>query len=236
MSRNNLTGSLALKVKKMLRTSLKVLFKYTEDRKYLKDWISSFREGRAPFTDNMPLMPYRTREWLESYITPESKVFEYGSGGSTLWLSDRGAQVHSVEHHPQWAEIVRTRLDKENRTNCILSLIEPKENGSPKPYTTESKRSHKSETLDFSEYVDKINEYEDGTFDLVIVDGRARISCVLTALPKVKKGGYLLLDDSQRKHYQPAFELLKDCKKITYRGLAPYKDTIESLTVWHIDG
>ena len=41
----------------------------------------------------------------------------------------------------------------------------------------------------------------DASLDLVVVDGRARVECARRAMPKVKPGGLLLLDDTSRERY-----------------------------------
>ena len=36
-------------------------------------------------------------------LRPDARIFEWGSGASTLWLAERAGSVHSVEHHAGWA-------------------------------------------------------------------------------------------------------------------------------------
>jgi hypothetical protein len=70
-------------------------------------------------------------------------------------------------------------------------------------------------------YAAFIDRFPDHSFDLVIIDGRARAACIQHAIPKVKKGGYLLVDDSER----------YDLSKIRYQkrtdlsGHVPYYPT-----------
>ena len=45
-------------------------------------------------------------------------------------------------------------------------------------------------------YVAVFNEFEDGSLDFVVVDGHYRQACILAALPKLKVGGLLMLDNS----------------------------------------
>ena len=47
------------------------------------------------------------------------------------------------------------------------------------------------------------------SLDFAIVDGRARTECCHEILPKIKKGGILILDNSERKRYKLVFEQLK---------------------------
>ena len=47
-----------------------------------------------------------------------------------------------------------------------------------------------------------------GQFDFVLVDERDRVRCVAKSLSRVKPGGVLMLDNSERSWYRPAFEAL----------------------------
>lgn len=53
----------------------------------------------------------------------------------------------------------------------------------------------------FKKYVKSIDEYPDGYFDLILVDGRARPSCILHSIPKLKSGGLLVVDNAERSYY-----------------------------------
>ena len=66
--------------------------------KFALAWISSWLPGRTPLKDGAPYVTFRAMEWLEGYLTPEVSVFEYGSGGSTVYLAKRVKTVVSVEH------------------------------------------------------------------------------------------------------------------------------------------
>ena len=50
----------------------------------------------------IPLYTYPCQEWLNSIGWETSRVFEYGSGYSTLWWSNKGADVYGVEHDEEW--------------------------------------------------------------------------------------------------------------------------------------
>lgn len=65
----------------------------------------------------------------------------------------------------------------------------------------------------FEEYVKSIEEYPDESFDLVLVDGRHRSFCIPHAIPKVRPGGYLMLDNSDRRGYRDAISLMSDFKR-----------------------
>jgi predicted O-methyltransferase YrrM len=68
------------------------------------------------------------------------------------------------------------------------------------PRTPSRRRGH--EHLDFTDYVGAIDDVP-GQFDLVVVDGRARVACARRALPRLAPDGVLLLDNANRDEYAP---------------------------------
>jgi predicted O-methyltransferase YrrM len=76
----------------------------------------------------------------------------------------------------------------------------------------------------FRKYAAAILGYPDESFDLVFVDGEAscRDWCIANALPKIKPGGYLLLDDSDWPQNVPDWEkqdfVARDLKWIGQKG------------------
>jgi predicted O-methyltransferase YrrM len=47
--------------------------------------------------------------YLDNLIQPEWTVLEFGSGGSTLWLSERAHRVVSIEKNPQYYDALLPR-------------------------------------------------------------------------------------------------------------------------------
>ncbi len=84
----------------------------------------------------------------------------------------------------------------------------------------------------FDEYVDAITTFPDETFDLVVVDGRARVECGRRAMDKVTRGGMLLLDDSNRRRYQPLRDALITWERADFRGLKPQNVGVAQTTIW----
>jgi hypothetical protein len=77
-----------------------------------------------------------------------------------------------------------------------------------------------------SAYVGAIKRYPARFFDVVVVDGMERLTCVRSALPHLKDDGLLILDNSDRPDYRPAFEYLADqgMGRIDFFGFAPGMD------------
>lgn len=158
-------------------------------------------------------------ELVEAVLPLNARVFEYGGGGSSLWLHDHGARLTVVEHHPEWSRVLR---------NLLPSGIE----------LIEAPPSKAGEIVSavgdgfFDNYVGAIEQYPDNSFDLVIVDGRARVDCVARARWKVRPGGYLLLDDSDRPRYEAACRSMSAWHARSVRGLKIGSNFPATTTIW----
>ena len=80
-----------------------------------------------------------------------------------------------------------------------------------------------------------IDEYPDASFDLVLVDGRARLSCLSHTVRKIRTGGYLVLDDCERTNYTKAISLLDRYPHRVFCGLMPYHTPFSHTYIWRID-
>jgi hypothetical protein len=127
-------------------------------------------------------------------LAGRGRVFEYGSGASTVWLARRAAQVHSVEHDASFHAFLSARLADQPGVSLRLVEAEP----SAAPAVPSHRRGH--DGLDFSAYVAAIDDVP-GEFDLIVVDGRARVASARRALPRLAAGGVLLLDNANRAEY-----------------------------------
>lgn len=47
-------------------------------------------------------------------------------------------------------------------------------------------------------YVDEIKKHPDNFFDSIVIDGIERPNCAIEAIPKLKLGGVLIIDDIHR--------------------------------------
>ncbi len=201
-------------------------------------WRSYLHEHHTPLVDKLPMLVFEANHFLEQILTPETIVFEYGSGGSTLFYANRVRHVTSVEHDLEWFRCVQQVLQTSNLHNCDHYWIAPEtpeylEKGvvfdDPTAYRS-SRPRHRNDT--FYAYVRLIDAFPDNSFDLVAVDGRARPSCVLHARSKVKPGGYLMLDNSNRPHYQQVRHLMSDWESSTFFGPERYSRKFWYTTFW----
>ena len=62
-------------------------------------WLASADKKESIDNEGpVPWFTYPAIRMLEKIITPDLRVFEYGSGGSSIWWSERVNEVYSIEH------------------------------------------------------------------------------------------------------------------------------------------
>lgn len=140
-----------------------------------------------------PYMPELVIDWLESNLNKKMRVFEWGSGGSTLFIANRVKSIVSIEYGKRWYVKLVWHLFKNRILNCHIKLVLP-DKISQEEYRSSDKYGH----LTFKKFVEAIDSYPDDYFDLIIIDGRVRLKCLEHAKTKVKHGGYILFDDADR--------------------------------------
>ncbi len=127
------------------------------------EWACLDKDG-AP----IPWYTYSMIEYLRGLDFTGKRLFEYGSGYSTLFWSTRAEKIVSVEHDPEWHK----KMADEMPSNVEYRLLSEK-----------------------NSYVSSIREYPE-SFDIVIIDGVHREDCVAPALEKLKEDGLIILDNS----------------------------------------
>lgn len=137
-------------------------------------------------------------------------VFEYGSGGSTLFWASRVSSVISVEHDRDWYQKLRPQLSSVEDTHVLYLLAEPDPDPAfdKKSYLVpDDYISHDQHYVGkfFERYARTIDMYAEGYFDIIVVDGRARPSCIKHAISRLKKGGLLVVDNTERDFYLSPF-------------------------------
>lgn len=175
----------------------------------LPRWVRDSGQRKDPLAYRQPWWNYNVRTFLDGRIKPGYRVFEYGGGASTLWLSDQKCIVHTVEHDADWWNTL-TRV-------------------APTTVTLDFRPQGES---DFDDYIEAIATEADSSLDLVIVDGRERVRCGLNAITKIKPGGMLLLDDSDRPRYSALHAALVEWEGHHLRGLKPGDWASRQTSVW----
>jgi len=123
---------------------------------------------------------------VDKVIRKENKVFEFGSGGSSIFLAERAAKVISVEDEESWVQAVRKEAQKRRLQNLEIQHH-------PFDFFTCQK-------FEASTYLASLM---DGPYDLIVVDGKeegiqVRDRCFWRAEKFIRKGGVVVVDDSYR--------------------------------------
>ena len=154
-------------------------------------------KGQVPWTSPASILIF------DKILDKTMSGFEYGSGRSTLFFAKKLKDLVSVEHDEGWYNLVSDQVRALNNVEYLL--IKP---------------SIQNDITDYSDYADIIKKYNDNSFDFILVDGRWRVTCIKNAIPKLRSGGILVLDNSEREAYKEVFDLLRNWKKVnTTTGL-----------------
>ncbi len=145
-----------------------------------------FRGYRRLFPDR-PFYTPRAIKFVKKKLSPETRVFEFGSGISSTWFAQRVGEYIAVEHDKAWHEQVVAQV-KARHFDHARVLFQP----------------------DFEHYVTAIDPFPDGHFHIISVDGRERVKCLARATPKLAPNGILIFDDAHRSKYREIWKTMSD--------------------------
>lgn len=170
---------------------------------------------------DVPWWTYGSIDAVNDFLKskPDCRVFEYGSGASTHWLAKRAGSVISIDHDQDWYDVIK------RKTRSFLTVdnhnISVDESLDADPLYLAEKAGYKGRS--FKAYAAAIDRYQ-GTFDLIIIDGRARSACLAHAIPKLAAGGMIVFDNAGRKRYKKAIDIACETaglQKTVFAGLTP---------------
>ena len=118
-------------------------------------------------------------------LPSEPEILEWGPGFSTgIMVQERPrALIDTVEHDEYWFNVYKQKYA--DFSNIRIHYVP-----------------------DFPEYWVRPTRLGK-TFDLIFVDGTERIECLKVAYQLVKKGGWVMLHDSERLEYHNGVKLFK---------------------------
>lgn len=161
--------------------------------------------------------------FLKDLVSKEFRVFEYGAGYSTLYFHDKVKQLVTVEHDEDW----KTKLIEQN-SNLDIHLAKENSGVHPEadPYVKEYLSYFpqiRTDLLDhdikhglvnesFAGYASVLLQAPKHYYDMILVDGMARSLCTYLAVnsDRLKENGIIVLDNSDRWHYNPIQVLLNE--------------------------
>lgn len=143
-------------------------------------------------------------------LTTNTRVLEWGSGGSTLFFSQFVKSWDTIEHNTDWISKMKTYTTR---------LLNVRVHGVKHSWNGVSNNGDGSYT-DFKEYVDLPKTFKSPKFDIVLVDGRARVDCARSTLQNslLSKNGVVIIHDWERKMYK---EILDTFEIVTVDTVSP---------------
>ena len=160
----------------------------------------------------IPWVTYPFLDFITERLNKDLEVFEFGSGNSTLFFSQRVKQITSVEHNKEWYDT----LIKKSSDNVKLIL---------------------SDSDNEDDYVGGLSN-ANKKFDLIIIDGIHRCKCCHVSLQCLTNKGVIVFDDSEREEYKPGIDHIinNGFKRIDFWGISPGYLFRKSTTVFYKDG
>ena len=197
----------------------------------LKHWLTSLtrvHDSLAIAELGVPWWTYRAIDVVDAWMLGRARpirVFEYGSGASTLWLAGRADEVISIEHHLGSSEVIGPALAA--LPNVSFRVVEA--DASEQPAIGSAKPGHTG--MDFTAYVHAIDGCR-GAFDMIVIDGRAREACLTAAAPRLSSDGMIVFDNSHRRRYRRAIRAsgLHERKLPGLTPTLPYPDQTSLLS------
>ncbi|ODR92453.1 hypothetical protein [Sinorhizobium alkalisoli] len=163
-------------------------------------WLESAKQHKPMTADGEPC-PWYTYPMLHFLGTRHLgglRVFEYGSGNSTLWWSRKATSVVSVEHDRAWFEMI-SRKTPDNVAYVYRELVPG------------------------GDYSTEVTRHQGAPFDVVVIDGRDRVNCARATMNLKARPSAIIWDNSERERYQEGYDLLTNSgyRRIDFDGFGP---------------
>jgi len=165
---------------------------FNEPKSFLRTsgWLSSMALGIPAYEGEIvPWFNYAVVNLLKDRVRPNWSVFEFGAGYSTLWWASKVLKVHSVEHDSVWADLIGKIVKKSNVTITV----------------------HPADSC-FAKVID----VAEGPFDVIVIDGHDRQTCLCLAINYLTPDGVIILDNSNRPEYR---DVVADTLKLGFKEL-----------------
>ena len=169
----------------------------------ISGWIhypAAWWRARRGQTPDRPWIVPAAIGWLRRRIRRDWSILELGAGRSTAWFARRAHRVLSFEDNQFWFEATSEQLSRSGLLNVDLRF-----------------RS-------VEDFPREVAGLPHAAFDLVVIDFLespevTRVDGLRPAREKVRPGGYLLLDDSDRPSYAKADDLLAGWRRKRFTGV-----------------
>jgi hypothetical protein len=194
-------------------------------RKHFWVWLASYKKDFL-ISKKWPWLPFDLIDYLLLLDLKGKNILEYGSGSSTLFWVSRSSNVVSIEHDPVWYSKIKGILTQGSKLDYRLVTPEDSEKkGDPADPDMYFSNSPDFKNKSFKHYVEQIDEFPPGYFDVIMIDGRSRPACIKHSVQRIKPGGVLIVDDADRDYYfKYTQNILSDFYLLKFYGVGPCLD------------
>lgn len=191
--------------------------------RYLADLNGDAPAPATPDIPDAPFMSLAEKALFKARLDRAGRYFEFGSGGSTVWACQAGLTVYGVESDAAWVEGLKQRLGEACQVHAE-DIGPTKEWGFP---VSDAARHR------FPNYSEAIHRH-DQAFDLILVDGRFRVACVLNAIrhtlnvaERPDDTRLFIHDFWNREHYHAVLEFLVEEESAETAGVFRIAENID---------
>lgn len=157
----------------------------------------------------VPRMTNQETKLLAKYLSMCTNYVEFGCGGST-YMASRFANIeniYSIEASQEWVEKIKKNFYIKRRLDYNKLIIDYVDiNGDDKNW---SAPKNKSKIDNWKNYY---NPWSKILFkpDVILVDGRFRVACILNALKNIDENCYILIHDYKQRYNYHIIEQFVD--------------------------
>ena len=173
----------------------------------------------SPLDLELPWWSLSAIREMEKHLNHSHRVFEWGSGGSSVFLAKRCKELTTIEHDPDWFEQVGAIINEQEIGNSQLlqreTNLENEKSFLASPYATALQSTHDVIVIDGEDHFGPESKWS------------ARESCFYLAEKWVSKdGGLIVVDDSWR---YPALRQKTNAQKmVVHESIGPCRIGVTS--------
>ncbi len=181
-------------------------------------WSKWRHRSQLLMSDPMPWLVYDAISFLEDKVGPDCRILEVGGGNSSIWFLQKGAWVTSFESDELWAEAIKSRVNDDPKIQ------------DPSRHTLVNRAGD-----DAIEYIAAL---EDQAFDIALIDSVPeripRGAALRAARPKLKPGGFMVLDNSDSPAHKDGIEAMADKTLLRFSGFTPMRLRVSQTSLWQV--
>lgn len=173
------------------------------------DWPYENSRTSSPAHDSGHSMSYLTfppnlNNFFAKVVSESTAILEYGSGGSTKFISQSSRYLLSIDSDKKFIDSLKNQIDDIN-CNHNISLLHI-DIGPTKEWGHPADISKKGSWYTYAISPWKVLIDQSIAPDLVLIDGRFRVACMLATMASASKPTRIIFDDYVGRSYKETIE------------------------------